>query len=237
MAAVRRELDTLAQRRANRRGRTQDLHDHRPTDAESRHAGHRNPTHQDRESSGYDHPKKGQNADRDESAGTDYLQGALVLIDNHEGAIRALVGGREYKPLPSTAPRTRRAGRWFHLQALCLHRRLAARAAAGGEHRRRRDPPRRGQGSAELESGNSDGTFGGVQPAEVGLIRSRNTMSVRVGELVGLDTVRQIGQSVGLGEHPGGADRPAGHVQHPAQGPDRSLHAVSQTSACITRPT
>ena len=46
---------------------------------------------------GYDHPRKGQNPSADESTGTDYLQGALVVIDNRDGAVRAVVGGREYK--------------------------------------------------------------------------------------------------------------------------------------------
>ena len=36
---------------------------------------------------GYEHPKLGQNPANDESKGTDYLQGALVVIDNRDGSI------------------------------------------------------------------------------------------------------------------------------------------------------
>ena len=152
---------------------------------------------------GYDHPKKGQNADRDESAGTDYLQGALVLIDNHEGAIRALVGGREYKPLAfnrATDPPGRPVGSTFKpfVYTAAWQRGLLPGASIDDGAIR----PGEVKEAPNWSPSNSDGTFGGVQPAEVGLIRSRNTMSVRVGELVGLDMVRQIGQSVGLGEIP-----------------------------------
>ena len=40
---------------------------------------------------------------------------------------------------------------------------------------------------------NSDGEYNGPQPAAIGLIKSRNTMSVRVGEFAGLSRVRQLG--------------------------------------------
>ncbi len=152
---------------------------------------------------GYEHPKKGQNADRDDSAGTDYLQGALVLIDNHEGAIRALVGGREYKPMAfnrATDPPGRPVGSTFKpfVYTAAWQRGLLPGASIDDGAIR----PGEIKEAPNWSPGNSDGTFGGVQPAEVGLIRSRNTMSVRVGELVGLAAVRQIGQSVGLGEVP-----------------------------------
>ncbi len=152
---------------------------------------------------GYDHPKKGQNTDRNESAGTDYLQGALVLIDNREGAIRALVGGREYKPMAfnrATDPPGRPVGSTFKpfVYTAAWQRGLLPGASIDD------GPIRPGEikEAPNWSPGNSDGTFGGVQPAETGLIRSRNTMSVRVGELVGLDAVRQAAQTDGLGEIP-----------------------------------
>jgi penicillin-binding protein 1A len=45
---------------------------------------------------------------------------------------------------------------------------------------------------------NSDGTFGGMQPASYGLIRSRNTMSVRIGSRAGIDNVAEVALSVGF---------------------------------------
>src|SRR5205085_2514225 len=47
---------------------------------------------------GYKHPKKADFASeaKAEEQKTPYLQGALVVIDNRTGGIRALVGGRDY---------------------------------------------------------------------------------------------------------------------------------------------
>jgi penicillin-binding protein 1A len=152
---------------------------------------------------GYDHPKKANlPADRDENAGTDYLQGALVAIDNRDGAVRALVGGREYKPdafnRATDAP-GRQVGSTFKpfLYTAAWQRGLLPGANIDD------GPIRPGElkDAPTWSPGNSDGQFGGVQPAEVGLIRSRNTMSVRVGELVGVEEVRQVGLGVGLGEN------------------------------------
>jgi penicillin-binding protein 1A len=49
---------------------------------------------------------------------------------------------------------------------------------------------------------NSDGKSKGVLRAEEGLIQSRNTMSVRVGERAGLAAIGQIAEQVGLAEVP-----------------------------------
>ena len=150
-------------------------------------------------SRGYEHPRMGQNPDADQSKGTDYLQGALVIIDNHEGGIRALVGGREYqrggynratqaeRPVGSTF-------KPFVYTAAWQKGLLPGASIDDGQIRPNELPD-----APTWSPANSDGTFGGVQPAEVGLIRSRNTMSVRIGELVGLDTVRHVGEDVGLG--------------------------------------
>ena len=149
-------------------------------------------------SRGYEHPKKGQNPDADQSKGTDYLQGALVLIDNREGAIRALVGGREYQRggYNRATQAERPVGSTFKpfVYTVAWQRGLlpGARVSDG--------PIQPGElpDAPTWAPGNSDGTFGGVLAAEAGLIRSRNTMSVRVGELVGLDAVRKLGAEAGL---------------------------------------
>ncbi len=154
-------------------------------------------------SRGYEHPKKGQNAGADTSKGTDYLQGALFLIDNREGAIRAVVGGRDYQRggYNRATQAERPVGSTFKpfVYTAAWQRGLLPGASIDDGPIRPGDLP----DAPDWSPGNSDGQFGGVQPAEVGLIRSRNTMSVRVGELVGLDTVRKVGADVGLaGEMP-----------------------------------
>lgn len=49
---------------------------------------------------------------------------------------------------------------------------------------------------------NSDGTYRGEMPAAEGLIQSRNTMSVRVGDYAGVSNIRSVASAVGLGDIP-----------------------------------
>ena len=151
---------------------------------------------------GYEHPKKGQTTNPDERQGTDYLEGALVAIDNRDGSVRAVVGGREYRPggfNRATQPPGRPVGstvKPFVYTAAWQRGLLPGANISDGaiESGELPDAP-------NWHPGNSDGTFGGILPAEVGLIRSRNTMSVRVGELVGLDGVRRVDAAAGLGDN------------------------------------
>ncbi len=151
---------------------------------------------------GYEHPKRGQTPDADERTGTDYLQGALVVLDNRDGSVRAVVGGREYKPggyNRATKAPGRPVGSTFKpfVYTAAWQRGLLPGANiddAAIEPGELKEAP-------NWHPANSDGTFGGILPAEVGLIRSRNTMSVRIGALVGLDEVRKVAGAVGLGEN------------------------------------
>ena len=187
---------------------------------------------------GYEHPKKGQHPDADESKGTDYLQGALVLIDNRDGSIRALVGGREYKPKAfnrAMDPPGRRSAR--RSSPSFTPRRGSAGLLPGANIDDGAIQPGELKDAPDWHPGNSDGTFGPVQPAENGLIRSRNTMSVRVGELVGLDEVRKVANSAGLGDDiPPDPTILSGHVQHHAHQADRGLHAVCQRGPASPGP-
>ena len=180
---------------------------------------------------GYEHPKKGQNPDADESHGTDYLQGALVAIENRSGAIRALVGGREYKSRSdfnrATDPPGRPVGSTFKP---FVYTAAWARGILPGS--RIDDGPIR-PGELPLapkwSPSNSDSTFGGILPAETGLIRSRNTMSVRVGQLAGLDNVRpdrQRGRP--RREHSRRPDDLPGHLRHDPAQAHGGLHPVPQ---------
>jgi penicillin-binding protein 1A len=47
---------------------------------------------------------------------------------------------------------------------------------------------------------NADGVYGGLLPVETGLIQSRNTMTARVGEWAGIDSVIAMMEHAGLGE-------------------------------------
>jgi penicillin-binding protein 1A len=148
----------------------------------------------------YHHPKKSDFTDQSRAAGeqVSYLQGAVVAMDNHTGAIRALVGGRDYRD--SKYNRALQAYR----QVGSIFKPFVYAAAYG-----RGMMPGTGIDDSPLRHGeisaapnwypdNSDRENHGVLPARNGLIFSRNTMTIRVGELATLDRVISIGQSAGF---------------------------------------
>jgi penicillin-binding protein 1A len=152
---------------------------------------------------GYKHPKR---ADFDPAAAngeTPYLQGAAIVIDNATGGIRAVVGGRSYAE--STYNRallaSRPVGSTFKP---FVYAAAYASGAVTPETGISDDPIRNGelQSAPRWHPGNSDGNFLGILPAEEGLIRSRNTMSVRIGDKAGVGAVCRLGQKAGLGEIP-----------------------------------
>lgn len=159
---------------------------------------------------GWDHPTK---ADFDQALAaaapptdarevhTPYLQAALTAVDNRSGAIRALVGGRDYNQSKfdrATLAR-RQVGSTFKpfVYATAFDHGLLPGSLvrdsriASGEYK---DIPR------GWSPENSDREYGGWMPAGLGLIHSRNTMSVRVGEFAGLGAVRKTAKLAGLGK-------------------------------------
>ena len=135
-----------------------------------------------------------------EDSAMPYLQGALVAIDNASGGIRALVGGRDYaqsKFNRALSPANRQVGSSFKPFVYTLafmHGMLPGAAVSDG-------PIQPGEitGAGNWSPGNSDGKYEGVQPVSYGLVHSRNTMSVRVGEFAGLDDVQKTATTLGLG--------------------------------------
>ena len=137
-----------------------------------------------------------------EDSSMPYLQGALVAIDNESGGIRALVGGRDYaqsKFNRALAPANRQVGSSFKpfvYTVAFMHGLLPGAAVSDGPI-----TPGEIEGAGNWTPGNSDGTYGGIQPVSYGLIHSRNTMSVRIGQLAGLDDVQKTATKLGLGEN------------------------------------
>src|SRR5438034_4354834 len=128
-----------------------------------------------------------------------YLEGAVVVIDNSSGGIRALVGGRDYaqsKFNRALAPANRQVGSAFKPFVYTVafsHGLLPGAAISDGPIR-----PGEIEGAGNWSPGNSDGTYGGILPCSYGLIHSRNTMSVRVGQFAGLDAVQQVANTLSL---------------------------------------
>src|SRR5881394_2549118 len=131
-----------------------------------------------------------------------YLEGATVVIDNASGGIRALVGGRDYgqsKFNRALAPANRQIGSSFKpfVYTLAFNRGLLPGAAViDGPIQ-----PGEIEGAGAWSPGNSDGRDVGIKPVSYGLIQSRNTMSVRVGEFAGLDDTQKIANTLGLGDN------------------------------------
>jgi len=131
-----------------------------------------------------------------------YLEGAVVMIDNASGGIRALVGGRDYaqsKFNRALAPANRQIGSAFKPFVYTVafsHGLFPSSAISDGPIQ-----PGEIDGAGNWSPGNSDGTYGGVMPCSYGLIHSRNTMSVRVGQFAGLDTVQKIANDLGIAQN------------------------------------
>ncbi len=151
---------------------------------------------------GYKHPKKADFSAEAKSAqeAPPYLQGALVVVDNGSGGIRALVGGRDFSESQYNraiaSPATRQVCSTFKpfVYAAAFGKGLLPGGLIDD------GPIARGeiQGAANWTPGNSDGTYKGNLRADEGLILSRNTMSVRVGERAGIEEVARLATAVGL---------------------------------------
>jgi penicillin-binding protein 1A len=153
----------------------------------------------------YAHPKK---ADFDktwdgtqEIASTPYLQGALMMLDNQTGGILALVGGRDYRH--SKYNRATQGERQIGSTVKPFV--YAAGVAAGFM-------PGTYINDAPIQPGeidgsdpgwspqNSDGKFLGLATLTEGLVRSRNTMTVRLGNYAGLNRVIDLLTNAGFGK-------------------------------------
>src|SRR5437763_12555634 len=154
--------------------------------------------------SGYKHPLKAnyRPPEEGEDAAMPYLHSALVAIDDESAGIRAVGGGRDYaqsKFNRALAPANRQIGssfKPFGYPVAFAHGLLPGAAVSDGPIQ-----PGEIQGAGNWAPGNSDGTYGGIQPVSYGLIHSRNTMSVRVGEIAGLDDVQKIVMTLGLSQN------------------------------------
>jgi penicillin-binding protein 1A len=124
---------------------------------------------------------------------TAYIQGAAVVIENHTGAVLAFVGGRsaDESKFNRAIQAQRQIGSVFkpfvYLAAfdkgLRPNTMISDAYIQAGEIK---------GAQASWHPKNSDGTYGGMQPVSYGLIKSRNTMSVRVGNHAGLGSVTHI---------------------------------------------
>ena len=124
-----------------------------------------------------------------EKARPKYLQAACVIIDNATGALLAVVGGRDSResPLNRAVQSRRQVGSIFKpiVYSTFFEHGGSPQSNVSDD----RIQPGEIAGAKRWFPGNADGRFTGVHPAGWGLLKSRNTMSVRVGNRAGLDNV------------------------------------------------
>jgi penicillin-binding protein 1A len=154
---------------------------------------------------GYEHPTRAQFQSRLQKAPDatpDYLQGAIVVLDNATGGTLAVVGGRDadHSTFNRALLSRRQAGSTFKpfVYAAAIERGLLPGALISdsqirpGDIRTAVDPA--------FHPDNSDKTYHGLQRADWGLAKSRNTMAVRAGEFAGMDAVIDVAARAGFGE-------------------------------------
>jgi penicillin-binding protein 1A len=153
----------------------------------------------------YQHPKK---ADFDktwdgtqEITSTPYLQASLMMLDNETGGILAVVGGRDYRH--SKYNRATQGERQIGSTVKPFV--YAAGVAAGFlPGTLINDAPILPGEIDESDPGwspqNSDGKFLGLATVTEGLVKSRNTMTVRLGNYASLNRVIDLLTNAGFGK-------------------------------------
>ncbi len=153
---------------------------------------------------GYAHPtrdawNKLPEKDRGDPA---YIQGGAVVVENRTGGVLAIVGGRDANESRFNRARNnetkayRQLGSIFkpfvYLAAFDSGLRPDSSISDGPIE------PGEIKGGGRWRPHNSDGKYGGMEPASYGLIRSRNTMSVRVGNKAGIEKVKHVANQAGF---------------------------------------
>jgi penicillin-binding protein 1A len=153
----------------------------------------------------YAHPRKEDFVPGVDSQGrekpTNYLQAAVVVVDNATGAVRAIVGGRDYSHshYPRATLAKRQIGSTFKsfVYATAFERGLLPTSLVDDSPI---DPDAFRAISEKWSPKNSDGQYLGYQRADVGLLKSRNTMTVRIGQMVGLPLMKRVGDALNIGD-------------------------------------
>ncbi len=150
--------------------------------------------------SGYAHPTRDAWRKLPEDARKEpkYIQGAAVVVENRTGGVLAVVGGRDANE--SRFNRAKDAKRqlgsifkpFVYLSAfdsgLSPNSIISDGPIEPGEIK----------GGGTWQPNNSDDKYGGMMPVSYGLIRSRNTMSVRVGDHAGIPRVKEVAAMAGF---------------------------------------
>lgn len=132
-------------------------------------------------------------------SGSQDLQAAVVAIDNVSGGIRCIVGGRDYSDskFHRALYARRQAGSTAKafVYATALEQGMSPDSPVSDGRLTTGEIPRK---YGVYQPSNSDGDYGDNLPMAEGLIRSRNTMTVRIGLRAGIERVGERLQRLGL---------------------------------------
>ncbi|HEX9108598.1 MAG TPA: PBP1A family penicillin-binding protein [Longimicrobiales bacterium] len=150
--------------------------------------------------SGYDHPRYkevmaqgGSPKDKE----TPYLQGMMVALDPVTGAVRAMIGGRDFRD--SKFNRATQALRQPGSSFKPILYTAAISSGIPASHVIFDAPMELDMGNGQVYSpGNSDGIFHGPVTLREALKKSINVVAVKLGQEVGMQTVVQYARRFGL---------------------------------------
>jgi len=154
---------------------------------------------------GYRHPTKAAfDATWDttkEVPSTPYLQAAMTILDNETGGILALVGGRDYRQSKYNRAIQGQRQIGSTVKPFVYATAIASGFLPGTYIDDAPIQPGEIEGAgAGWSPQNSDGKFTGQQTLMTGLVQSRNTMTIRVGNYAGLDRVLHVLGDAGIGD-------------------------------------
>ena len=142
---------------------------------------------------GYGHPKMATS----KQGQTDYLQGAVVAMDPTTGDVRALVGGRNWVTAPfnraTNALRQPGSSMKPIVYAKALEDSIAASTIIPDTAIAIPMPD-----GSWYRPDDDDGRFLGPMTMRQGLIGSRNSVAVQIGQLVGIDSVAALAHRLGI---------------------------------------
>lgn len=150
--------------------------------------------------SGYGHPTRASwlQLPQEMRKEPEYVQGAVVVVENRTGGVMAVVGGRDANESRFNRAKDakRQLGSLFkpfvYLAAFDKGLSPSTPISDGSIQ------PGEIRGGGTWRPKNADGVFGGVHPASYGLVKSRNTMSVRVGNYAGISQVKETAARSGF---------------------------------------
>lgn len=137
-----------------------------------------------------------------ELTSTPYLQGALAVLDNETGGVLAIVGGRDYRQSKFNRATLGQRQIGSTVKPFVYATALASGFLPGTFIEDAPLQPGEIEGAdPNWNPQNSDNKFLGQQTLTAGLVQSRNTMTIRLGNYAGLDRVLRVLGDAGIGDH------------------------------------